>query len=421
MTVGTVHYMAPEIGVGRYDKSVDIYALGIILYEMLSGRPPFDGESVGEILMKHVSGEINLSGIDEPFAAVIHKATAKDPDMRYQSAQEMAEAVFGVAHIRDSVAAFNPHSLSINAKRVGAKVPVAVGGPADSVLVGAESPVARARTVPWSPASHGGGGESTSRDGVDDAWAELVAACGLTLDHEIGPGPHAADPMPSSQRLMTALATSVISAAFLTLVTAGNPFWNGTTSLGAWMLIAVNSMAAVMTFRWARESTTRQDPFSMRMHSLLLFLAASALGAVALVILGSQLVSFRSILAIVAPMVILDWRAVCSPLRASRFSLPTTLLALGVGGLAAALLSANVVVAAAVAAVVVLCVQAYCPFSPPRAGTRRSGENWQAPLNQVLGSFADDWHGELVMTPTSMVVSPRPPSRMTKTFLPSIA
>src|SRR5712691_3383615 len=53
-SVGTVHYMAPEISSGRYDKSVDIYALGIILYEMLSGSPPFDGESAQEIMMKHL-------------------------------------------------------------------------------------------------------------------------------------------------------------------------------------------------------------------------------------------------------------------------------------------------------------------------------------------------------------------------------
>ncbi|MFO0864330.1 MAG: protein kinase [Gemmataceae bacterium] len=52
--VGTVHYMAPEISRGEYDRRVDIYAAGIILYEMLTGHPPFDGDSAGEILYKHV-------------------------------------------------------------------------------------------------------------------------------------------------------------------------------------------------------------------------------------------------------------------------------------------------------------------------------------------------------------------------------
>src|SRR4051794_38731384 len=60
-SVGTVHYMAPEISTGNYNKQIDIYAAGIILYEMLTGRVPFDGESVGEILMKHLTATPDLS------------------------------------------------------------------------------------------------------------------------------------------------------------------------------------------------------------------------------------------------------------------------------------------------------------------------------------------------------------------------
>src|SRR5262245_41311789 len=60
-SVGTVHYMAPEVANGRYGKEVDLYALGVILYEMLTGRVPFDGESPGEILMKHLTAAPDLS------------------------------------------------------------------------------------------------------------------------------------------------------------------------------------------------------------------------------------------------------------------------------------------------------------------------------------------------------------------------
>ncbi|MDV6033608.1 MAG: protein kinase [Phycisphaera sp. RhM] len=93
MTVGSVHYMAPEISMGRYDKTVDLYALGVMLFEMLTGKPPFVGESVGEILMKHLTGEVDVSELQEPFAGVVRKAMDRDPAKRFQSAREMATAL----------------------------------------------------------------------------------------------------------------------------------------------------------------------------------------------------------------------------------------------------------------------------------------------------------------------------------------
>src|SRR3954471_3524707 len=126
ITVGTVHYMAPEIGGGKYDKSIDIYALGAVLHEMLTGQPPFLGGSAGEILMKHVTTEPDVAAIEEPFRTVIKKSMAKNPTDRYQSVQEMIEAVFGSEHIQQSVSCFRPESLSMIADRVARRV--AVGG-----------------------------------------------------------------------------------------------------------------------------------------------------------------------------------------------------------------------------------------------------------------------------------------------------
>ena len=122
MTVGSVHYMAPEIGMGNYDKTVDIYSLGILLYEMIKGVPPFRGESMGEVLMKHLSHAVDLSGIAEPYASVIRKSLAKDPMDRYQTSEEMVEALFGADHVRESVSVFNPQSLTVMAAR--AKIPL---------------------------------------------------------------------------------------------------------------------------------------------------------------------------------------------------------------------------------------------------------------------------------------------------------
>ncbi len=90
-SVGTVHYMAPEIANGRYGKEIDTYALGIILYEMLTGHVPFEGESVGEVLMKHLTAEPDLESLDEPFRTLVQSAMAKDPDARFSSIAAMTK------------------------------------------------------------------------------------------------------------------------------------------------------------------------------------------------------------------------------------------------------------------------------------------------------------------------------------------
>ena len=122
ITVGTVHYMAPEIGAGCYNRSIDIYAMGVVVYEMLTGQVPFFGNSPAEVLMKHMSAQPDLAGIDETFARMIRKAMAKDPAERYSTVQEMVEDVFGAEHIRNSVSQFRPESLSIIAENLAKKI-----------------------------------------------------------------------------------------------------------------------------------------------------------------------------------------------------------------------------------------------------------------------------------------------------------
>ena len=119
--VGTPRYMAPEMATGHYDHRVDIYALGAVLCEMLTGQVPFLGSSPAEILMKHMTAAPDLSSIEEPFARVIRKALAKDPAERYQSVQEMVEDVFGAEHVRNSVSQFAPQELSVMAEHAAEK------------------------------------------------------------------------------------------------------------------------------------------------------------------------------------------------------------------------------------------------------------------------------------------------------------
>lgn len=92
-SVGTFHYMAPEIGKGEYGKEIDIYSLGIILYELLTGVVPFDGESSQEIILKHLTADLDLSQVSEPFASVIQKSLAKNPASRFSDCRDMLRAL----------------------------------------------------------------------------------------------------------------------------------------------------------------------------------------------------------------------------------------------------------------------------------------------------------------------------------------
>ncbi len=94
-SVGTVHYMAPEIANGRYGREIDTYALGIILFEMLTGHVPFEGESVGEVLMKHLTAEPDLSALQEPYRDIVQRALAKDPNVRLKSVGELVALLPG--------------------------------------------------------------------------------------------------------------------------------------------------------------------------------------------------------------------------------------------------------------------------------------------------------------------------------------
>ncbi|MEW2061158.1 serine/threonine-protein kinase [Streptomyces sp. NPDC007002] len=96
--VGTPAYVAPESADGRPQTSaVDVYGAGILLYELVTGRPPFAGGTALEVLHRHLSEEPRRpSTVPEPLWTVIERCLSKDPDRR-PSAENLARALRTVA------------------------------------------------------------------------------------------------------------------------------------------------------------------------------------------------------------------------------------------------------------------------------------------------------------------------------------
>ncbi len=109
--VGTPDYMAPEMARGEtIDYRVDIYELGIVLFQMLSGHVPFSGSTPYAVAIKHIQDPLPSLQRGNPAIpvmvdTVIQRATAKVPEDRYQSAKEMAQALRAASTMGNGVPA----------------------------------------------------------------------------------------------------------------------------------------------------------------------------------------------------------------------------------------------------------------------------------------------------------------------------
>lgn len=107
--IGSVHYFSPEQARGAYvDERSDIYSLGIVMFEMLTGRVPFDGETPVEVALKHINDDVPspaklVPGIPPALDKVVLKATDKYQTERYKSADEMLEALKNVEFVTQMV------------------------------------------------------------------------------------------------------------------------------------------------------------------------------------------------------------------------------------------------------------------------------------------------------------------------------
>ena len=107
--MGSVHYISPEQARGAYvDERTDIYSLGIVMYEMLTGQVPFDGDSAVSIALKHINDTMTppsqlMAGIPPQLEKLILKATDKYQSNRFKTADEMIEALDDIDFITKAI------------------------------------------------------------------------------------------------------------------------------------------------------------------------------------------------------------------------------------------------------------------------------------------------------------------------------
>src|SRR5215468_2607906 len=118
MTLGTVQYYAPEQAQGEIvTPAADVYALGIVMYEMLTGHPPFDGDSPVAVAMQHIQdpptppSQLNPS-IPPALEEIIMRCLEKVPKMRFRDGSQLARALetLGDSEIGETVAVTPGHA-----------------------------------------------------------------------------------------------------------------------------------------------------------------------------------------------------------------------------------------------------------------------------------------------------------------------
>jgi serine/threonine protein kinase len=161
--LGTAFYMSPEQVRGEAaEPRSDIYALGVTLFEMLSGNPPFQADSVMTVLMMHLTDPVPdlrslRSDVPAEVVAIIEKAMAKDARGRYQTAAEMAAAMrLVLARYEETAESVQP---AAEATVIEPPVPIqpeapAVKKPADATYVESVKPSSSSPAVQKMPASN---------------------------------------------------------------------------------------------------------------------------------------------------------------------------------------------------------------------------------------------------------------------------
>jgi len=186
--IGTVSYMAPEQARGeRPDERADIYSLGVMLFEMATGRRPFEANTAVTIMMKHLTEpvpdvrQINKA-VPSALVNVIEKALAKSPADRYQSAADMATALRGIEQSPPTVSVRAPTTQARQETAVSSRTAVPRRLP---LMLGAAAVLGILAIVFLVIAPRGGDGSLPSAEGMIqiDEGVYLVGLDATDSDH----------------------------------------------------------------------------------------------------------------------------------------------------------------------------------------------------------------------------------------------
>ncbi len=384
ITVGTVHYMAPEIGAGRYDRSIDIYALGVLLYEMLTGQVPFLGASPAEILMKHMTAAPDLTNIEDPFARVIKRALAKDPAERYQSVQEMVEDVFGTEHVRNSVSQFAPEELSVVAEHIAQKMQAARAQahaqPQKPAQAEPESDFSKVVGKKAEQFAKKAEQLAKKAEVLSGQWVEKAKAV-KERAHQVGrTQTTVADPLSRHQRGKLTLVTMAATAL-------GAGFLCGHSDEGklklALVVYVMIGLASAVILRSLKQWWTALDHEGKGLGKVGTVLFASFVAVVVGTILSGALgvsssmgihrglpfpivrigpIELARILALALPLLLVDWVRITDPQRPQRVVLGWPMLAGLLGLVSGMFFGLHPIVVACTLAGVLLVVQIKCPW-----------------------------------------------------------
>lgn len=351
MTVGSVHYMAPEISMGRYDKTVDIYALGCMLFEMLTGKPPHVGESMGEVLMKHLSQEPDIAVLSEPFAAAVSKAMQREPSDRFSNAHEFALAI-QEANTPSVTDTFHPATLSMAGQRARTtrqeadikkqaaprnfnqspppippgqipRAPAAVLDHSQPVPVtDSTAPTMRGDTGDWVPGNVPYGEQPDAQLETKLREVNFYQKIGLHFTPSLRKT-SAPDQLTLGWKLVLLVALAVIATFALAQMSPWSSF-SGAIVRG-WLIVVAGGIGAILSLS---DPIKKSGYFWGRLSRLVFAIMAGCAGAV-LADLGTiaRGLDGQLVFAFIIGACVPDWRCFIAPDRRQRFVVPATLFA----------------------------------------------------------------------------------------------